>query len=58
MDKVTTICCGQALEWEIRWNAIDFFMEETMVCDGSQKGRYTSILLKLMAGEMVCTDEN
>ena len=57
MDKVTTICYGQAKEWENRWDAIDFFKEGAFVCDGSEKDRYTNILLKLLAGETVCTDE-
>ena len=57
MDKVTTICYGQAKEWENRWDAIDFFKEGVMACDGSEKDRYTNILLKLLAGETVCTDE-
>ena len=57
MDKVTTICYGQAREWDNRWDAIDFFMEGALACDGSEKDRYTTILLKLMAGETICPDE-
>ena len=57
MDKVTTICYGAAKEWDDRWDAIDFFTEGVMACDGSEKERYTNILLKLMAGEEVCSDD-
>ena len=58
MDRVTTICYGQAKEWENRWDAIDFFKEGAMACDGSEKDRYSTILLKLMAGETTCSDSN
>ena len=56
MDRVTTICYGQKKEWDSRWEAIDFFKEGAMVCDGSEKDRYTTILLKLLAGETTCSD--
>ena len=56
MDKVTTICYGQAREWDNRWDAIDFFKEGVMACDGPEKERYTNILLKLLAGETLCSD--
>ena len=56
MDKVKTICYGQEQEWENRWDAIDFFAEGAAACDGSEADRYTTILLKLMAGETVCSD--
>ena len=56
MDKVTVICYGQSKEWD-RWEAIDFFTEGAASCDGSEKERYTNILLKLLAGETTCSDE-
>lgn len=56
-DPVTTICYGQSREWDDRWSAIDFFTEGIMACDGSEKERYTNIVLKLMAGEAICSDE-
>ena len=43
-------------EWEDRWQAVDFFKEGVMACDGSEKERYTNILLKLLAGETECSD--
>ena len=55
-DKVTVVCYGKAQEWD-RWEAIDFFMQGAAACDGSEKERYTTILLKLMAGEEVCSDD-
>ncbi len=56
-DKVTTICYGRAKEWGNRWDAIDFFKEGVMECDGSERDRYTTILMKLLSGEEVCSDD-
>ena len=56
MDKVTTICYGERREWPDRWTAVDFFMEGAEACDGSERDRYTTILLKLLAGETECSD--
>ena len=56
MDRVTTICYGEKKEWDDRWEAVDFFKEGAMACDGSEKDRYTTILLKLLAGETTCSD--
>ena len=55
-DPVTTICYGQKKDWDDRWEAVDFFREGAMACDGSEKDRYTTILLKLLAGETTCSD--
>ena len=57
MDKVTTICYGQKKEWADRWDAVDFFKEGVLACDGSERERYEIILLKLLAGERECSDE-
>lgn len=56
MDRVTTICYGQRREWKDRWEAVEFFKEGVIVCDGSEAERYTVILLKLLAGETECED--
>lgn len=58
MDRVTTICYKQKKVWENRWEAIDFFTEGAMACDGAEKELYTTILLKLLAGEEVCSDDH
>ena len=57
MDRLTTICYGQKKEWKDRWEAIDFFSEGAAACDGSEKERYTTILLKLLSGETECSDD-
>lgn len=56
MDRVTTICYGQRREWADRWEAVEFFKEGVISCDGSEAERYTAILLKLLAGETECED--
>lgn len=55
-DAVTTICYGQAKEWENRWDAIEFFKEGALACDGAEKERYETILMKLLAGMDTCSD--
>ena len=57
MDKVTTICYGQEKQWDDRWDAIDFYSQGAAACDGAERARYETILLKLLAGEAVCSDE-
>ena len=54
-DRVLTICYGDRQSWS-RWEAIDFFGQGAAECDGAEKARYTTILLKLIAGEVVCSD--
>ena len=56
-DKVTVICYGQEEEWEDRWKAIDFYSQGVAACEGSEQERYETILLKLLAGETVCSDD-
>ena len=55
MDRVMTICYGDRRSWD-RWEAIDFFSHGAAECDGAEKERYTTILLKLIAGETICVD--
>lgn len=54
-DRVLTICYGDRRSWQ-RWEAIGFFAQCAAECDGAEKERYTTILLKLIAGETVCSD--
>ena len=56
-DPVTTICYGKADKWADRWEAVDFFTEGVYACEGSEQERYETILMKLIAGETVCSDE-
>ena len=54
-DRVLTICYGDRRSMS-RWEAIDFFGQGAAECAGAEKARYTTILLKLIAGETVCSD--
>ena len=56
MDRVKTVCYGQEKTWENWQEAIDFFAQGAAECDGAEKERYTTILLKLLAGETICSD--
>jgi len=55
-DPVTTICYRQEKVWENRWDAIDFFTQGVLECDGAEKERYETILMKLLAGMDTCSD--
>lgn len=39
-----------------RKDAIDFYLEGMMACEGSEAERYTNIYLQLLEGEIVCND--
>lgn len=56
MEKIITVCYGQRQEWNFRKEAEMYFLEGMMNSDGSERGRYTAIYLKLLAGETICTD--
>lgn len=57
MKKTITVCYGQKKEWTSREEAKMYFLEGMMNSEGSERERYTSIYLKLISDEMVCTDE-
>ena len=56
-DAVTPICYGQRQEWKNRDEAMKFFMQGVLECDGSERERYETILTKLMLGMRECSDE-
>lgn len=53
---VEVICYGKRDKWENREKAIAFYLEGMMVCDGSERNRYTNVYLDLVAGKDVCSD--
>ncbi len=57
MDAVTTICYRQKRVWKDRKDAIAFFTEGVLACEGAEQNRYIAILAQLKAGKDVCTDE-
>ena len=56
MEKIITVCYGQRQEWNSRKEAEMYYLEGMMNSDGSERERYTTIYLKLLSGEEVCTD--
>ena len=54
---VKTICYGHEDVWEDRELAVKQFMEWACGSEGSERERYTNVLLKLMDGQEVCSDE-
>ena len=57
LDTVTVITYGQKQIWDSRAEAIAFYLEGMMNCEGAERDRYTNIYLALISGEKVCKDE-
>lgn len=55
---IITVCYGTQKTWESREEAIGFFLEAMMSCDGSEKDRYCNICMKLQLGLNYCTDKD
>lgn len=56
MGKVITLCGGHKDEWQDRELAIRQFVEWSCCSEGSERERYTSILLQLLSGKDFATD--
>lgn len=56
LDDVVTVCYGERKEWDTRAEAIQFFTEAMAGSEGSERERYTNIVLALEAGEKEATD--
>lgn len=57
LDSVTVITYGQKQIWDSRAEAIDFYLEGMMNCEGAERDRYTNIHLALISGASFCSDE-
>ena len=57
LDTVTVITYGQKQIWDSRAEAIAFYLEGMMNCEGAERDRYTNIYLALISGASVCSDE-
>lgn len=55
-DRVK-ITCYRSTEYMNRDDAIRFYMEGVRNCDGAERNRYMNILLDLLDGLNVATDE-
>ena len=56
-NDIVTIKCYGMEEKMTRKAAIAKYKEGAMVCEGSEKERYTNIYFQLLEGNMVCTDK-
>ena len=56
--KITTITYGQAQQWKSRKEAIMFFKDAVYSCDGAERERYVNVLMRLLDGETICTDDD
>ena len=57
LDSVTVITYGQKQIWDSRAEAIAFYLEGMMNCEGAERDRYTNIYLALISGASVYSDE-
>ena len=56
LATVKTICYGNERIWDSRKEAMEFYLEASVSCEGSEKERYTKIYYELVCGNSVCTD--
>lgn len=57
MDEKVTIYCYRQKDVMKRGEAIDFYFEAMVYCDGSERERYTNIYQQLMMGFRICKDD-
>ena len=55
---VTTVCYGTEKTWESKEEALSFFLQGMMACEGSEQDRYCNVYMKLQLGLNYCTDED
>lgn len=58
LSTVTTVCYGETKLWDSRNEALEFFFEGMLNCEGSEAERYTRIYSKLKSGYTYATDED
>jgi len=58
LHTVTTVCYGETRIWDSRKEAMDFFLEGMVNCEGSEADRYARIYGQLKDGSDFATDED
>lgn len=58
LQTVTTVCYGEPRIWDTRQEAMEYFLEGVMACEGSERDRYATIYSKLREGCDYATDED
>ncbi len=56
VDLVVVTCYGKSKVWE-RSEAIAFFLDGMMGCEGAERERYTDIYIQLIDGAKEASDE-
>ena len=57
LATVTTKCAGKEHVWDSREEALEFFLNGMLECEGSEADRYARIYAKLRSGETYASDE-
>lgn len=57
LATVTTKCAGTEQVWDSREEALEFFLNGMLECEGSEADRYARIYAKLKDGETYASDE-
>ena len=58
LSTVTTKCYGEQRVWDSRQEAMDFFREGMLACEGSEADRYSRIYAQLKDGAQYASDED
>jgi len=53
---VTVKCYGKEEKWASRQEAMNFYVEGMMCCEGSERDRYVNIYCDLVEGKDYCID--
>ena len=56
LDSVKVICYGEEKVWNLRTDAIKFYLEAMAFSEGAERERYTRIYVQLIEGCEVCKD--
>lgn len=56
LDSVKVTCYGETKVWDVRAEAIAFYLEGMTMCEGAERDRYTNIYLQLLEGCTECED--
>ena len=57
LEGVTIKCYGETKIWEDRIDALRFYKQGVAASEGCERERYMRIVIQLMEGRKVCTDE-
>ena len=57
LEEVTITCYSETKRWDDRIDALHFYKQGVAASEGCERERYMRIVLQLMEGRKVCTDE-